>query len=199
MSDNNTPLNANQAQPGRARWSRGRRIGASVAASGVLLGTGIGLGVALTGGASAATSAATTSDSSASGQAARHCAAAAKKLAASGHPVAARRARALCKAERLRFVLTHGVHGQVTYKDKSGFATVAFERGTVESVSSSAVTVEAADGTTWTWDIVAKTVVRQSGHTVAEHTLAQGDKVLVAGQVVSGAYDARLIRIRAAS
>ena len=139
------------------------------------------------------------SDPAASGPAARHCVQVVRELAASGHPLAAHRARALCETALLRLVLSHGIHGQVTYKAKSGFATIAFERGTVESATSSVVTVEAADGTTWAWDIVTKTIVRQAGHTVPEDTLAKGDEVLVVGQVVSGVYDARLIRIRPAS
>lgn len=181
-----------------ARAGRGRRIGACIAASAVLLGTGIGIGVAVTGGASAATSA-SAPNPSATGQAARHCAEVARELAASGHPVAAQRARALCETALLRLILARGIHGQVTYTARSGFATLAFERGIVESATSSAVTVQAADGTSWTWDVVPGTVVRQAGHIVPEGTLANGDNVLVVGQVVSGVYDARLIRIRTAS
>ncbi|HXW47337.1 MAG TPA: hypothetical protein VEL03_21260 [Streptosporangiaceae bacterium] len=159
--------------------------------------------MASTGGASAATGSDTgTSASSttmASATAARPCVQIANELRATGHPVAARRVRAICRARALGFILARGIHGEVTYKAKSGFATVAFERGTVESASPSAVTVQAADGTTWTWDIVGNTVVRESGHKVAEDTLAQGDTVLVVGKIVDGAYDARLIRIRATS
>jgi hypothetical protein len=203
MNDKNSEPRNDAGGSRSARPGRARRIGISVAAATVLMGTGIGIGVASTGGASAATGSdtgnSTSSTTSASGTAARPCVQIAKELRSTGHPVAARRARALCRARVLRLILARGVHGEVTYKAKAGFATVAFERGTVESASSSAVTVQAADGTTWTWDVVSNTVVRQSGQVVAENTLAQGDKVLVVGKVVSGAYDARLIRIRSAS
>jgi hypothetical protein len=71
-----------------------------------------------------------------------------------------------------------------------------FERGTVQSDTGSVITVTAADGTTWTWDITSSTVVRQNGSTASVGT---GDQVFVAGALVSGANDARLIRISSTS
>ena len=199
MDDSISEHGGDQGETGSARARRARRIGASIAASAVLLGTGIGVGVALTGGASAATGASAASADSAANPAASHCAQVVRQLADSGHPLAARRARVVCKAALLRLILSRGIHGQVTYRAETGFATIAFERGIVASASPSAVTVQAADGTVWIWDVVGNTVVRQAGQTVPEDTLAKGDQVLVVGQVVSGVYDARLIRIRAAS
>jgi hypothetical protein len=120
-------------------------------------------------------------------------------LRASGHPAAAIRLRALCTEPLLRLALVGGEHGQVTFKGKtSSPKTIAFERGTVESATGSAVTVKAPDGTTWTWGLTASTTVRAAGRDTAQAKLAAGDRVFVGGPVVSGARDARLIRIGAA-
>jgi hypothetical protein len=180
---------------GRTRWSRSRRIAALTGAGAALMGSGVGIGIALTGGASAATSAARP----AAGHAATRCARVAARLHAHGHPGAAAKAGAFCHSPALRLALRGGIHGEITYKGKDGFRTLVFERGTVESSAGQVLTVKAADGTTWTWHLVASSVVRESGAKVAASKLAAGEQVLVAGQQVSGANDARLIRIRPAS
>jgi hypothetical protein len=99
----------------------------------------------------------------------------------------------------LRLAFARGIHGQITYRAKNGFRTLAFEQGTLESVSGSTLTVRAADGTTWTWHLVANSAITERGAKVAASKLAKGDQVLVAGPVVSSANDARLVRIRPAS
>lgn len=149
------------------------------------MGGGIGIGVALTGGASAATG-----SSAASTPHARHACA----RASTSMPKAQARARCARRLPRLR--LLGGIHGQVTFKAKSGFRTFAFERGSVQSVSGSTMTVRAADGTTWTWHLVKGSVVRQAGSKVAAGKLSAGEQVLVAGPVVNGANDVKLVRIR---
>ena len=89
-----------------------------------------------------------------------------------------------------------GVHGEFTFQNKTGFHTLAFERGTIQSVSGSAVVVRAKDGTTWIWLIVSDTVVRQNGSKTTAGALAAGQTVFAGGPVVSGVKDARLIVIR---
>ena len=105
-------------------------------------------------------------------------------------------------AGRVRWALGRlrrfGVDGQLTYHNKKGFHTVAFERGTIQSVSGSDVVVKAADGTTWTWAIVSDTVVRKAGSKTTTSALSAGEAVFAGGPVVNGAKDARLIVIRAA-
>ena len=59
--------------------------------------------------------------------------------------------------------------------------------------------VRSADNTTWTWDLVSTTVVRENGKRVAANALADGEQVFAGGPVVSGTNDARLIVIRPAS
>lgn len=182
---------------------RGRFIAAAAAAV-VLLGGGTALGVAMTGGAVASTgtnSAATTS-SSTSATAAGHpgaCARVAASLFLSGHTKAAVYLREACRSRLLRLALVGGLHGQITFKAKDGTTTLAFERGSVSAVTDSSVTVVSPDGTTETWEILSTTVTREAGQKVAAGTIAVGDQVLVAGPVVSGSYDARLIRIRTGS
>lgn len=80
------------------------------------------------------------------------------------HPRAEHRLRASChrRIARLR-LLARSLHGQVTYESPAGPRTLAFERGTVDSVRGGAVTVTSADGTTWTWHLTGRTVIRQDG------------------------------------
>jgi hypothetical protein len=129
----------------------------------------------------------------------RPCAARSAKLKAAGHPFAARYALRLCRHKLARVRLLGGLHGQFTFKSKSGYKTLAYERGVIASISGNDVTVRAADGTTWTWVLVSNTVVRHGGQKVANSELAEGQQVFAGGPVVSGVYDARLIVIRPAA
>jgi hypothetical protein len=152
-------------------------------------------------------------------KAAAACARAARRLRATRHPVAAHRVRAVCRRrlERVR-LLVRGIHGQFTFQTKKGAKTLAFERGTVEAVTASTVTVRAADGVTWTWHLVSNTVVRQintqqsgtqsggkqsggkqGSAKVGVSRLADGQRVFVGGPLVGGADNARLIVIRPAA
>jgi hypothetical protein len=173
------------------RPARTRRIVGAAAAGTILMGGGVAIGVALTGGASAAAAPA------APATRAHKCARLESRAARNAHPAAARAIRGFCHGP-LRRALAAGLHGQITYKDLSGFRTLAFERGTVETVSGSTLTVRAADGTTWTWHLVANSVIAEKGQQVAAGKLAKGEQVLVAGPVVNSANDARLVRIRPA-
>jgi hypothetical protein len=135
------------------------------------------------------------------------CAAALKAARAArkaGHPAVARAARAAagprCRGLRHRVVrvaLLRGIDGQFTFRGKGGTVrTLAFERGVVQSVSGSDVVVRAADGTTWTWDLVSSTVVRENGSRTSPSALATGEPVWVGGPVLSGVKDARLVVIK---
>ena len=89
-----------------------------------------------------------------------------------------------------------GVDGTATFHNKTGFHTLSFERGIIQSVSGSDVVIKAADGTTWTWHVVSDTVVRKNGAKATTSALSAGETVFAGGPVVSGARDARLIVIR---
>jgi hypothetical protein len=142
-----------------------------------------------------------TSSSAAGGSAAHPCAAARAAARAdrrAGKLQAARLAIAGCRGFRYRLfraALLRGIDGQVTVRTVHGLRTLAFERGTVQSASGSALVVRATDGTTWTWDLVSSTVVREHGAKAQRSALATGQSVWAGGPVASGAKDARLIVI----
>ncbi len=89
-----------------------------------------------------------------------------------------------------------GIDGQFTFETKTGTRTLAFERGTIQSVAGEDVVVRAKDGTTWNWTLVGDSVVREDGTKSTSSALSAGQLVFVAGPVVSGSHDARLIVIR---
>ncbi len=190
---------------GRWRWSgRTKRVATSIAAGAVLLGSGAGIGVALTGGASASTGGASAGTPSASTSAAAHSAAARcakleQQLRGNGHPTAANRLLAFCTNPLVRLALVGGEHGEVTFQTKSGAKTAAFERGTIQAVSSSGITVAAPDGTTWIWTFTSNMRVQDAGQQVTTAKLSNGQQVLVIGQALGTAHNVRLIRIRNAS
>ena len=196
-------------QQRRPRWSdRTRRIVTTGAISAVLLGSGTAIGVALTGGASAAvspTSSLTTvaspspSPGTTSGTKASRCASIVNQALNSNHDRLARALHAFCTRPLVRLALVGGEHGQVTFGGKDGARTVAFERGTVKSDTGSAITVSAADGTTWTWDITSSTVIVQAGSKASASAISTGEQVFVGGTVTNGTNDALLIRIAKSS
>ena len=89
-----------------------------------------------------------------------------------------------------------GIDGQFTFETKTGPKTLAFERGTIQSVSGQDVVVRAKDGTTWNWTLVGDSVVRQDGSKTTSSALSAGQLVFVGGPVVRGTHDARLIVVR---
>jgi hypothetical protein len=107
---------------------------------------------------------------------------------------------ARCRLARRRvfaFFLLRGVDGQFTIQTKQGIKTLAYERGVIGSVTAGkSVTVKASDGTTWTWDLVAATVIRDRQGKVSQSALTSGTPVWVGGPVVQGTKDARLIVVR---
>ena len=92
-----------------------------------------------------------------------------------------------------------GMYGQFTDETKQGARTLAFERGTIASVTGGDVVVRAHDGTTWVWDLTGTSVVRDDGKRTTESALAAGQQVFAGGPVTGGTRDARLIVIRKAS
>jgi hypothetical protein len=84
-----------------------------------------------------------------------------------------------------------GYYGSLTFRG----GTLAFERGTIQSVNHDDVVVRAPDGTTMTWRLVGDTVVRDHGK-ASTSVLSDGQLVFVGGRAVNGARDARLIVVR---
>ena len=181
------------ADPSSNRSRRKRRVrwGVGMTLAGFLAGGGIAL-AAVSGGFGGGTAAASSASTATNLQAAELNSALSTAAGTPSTPPA--RVRwALGRLRRLG-----GVDGEFTFHNKTGFHTLAFERGTVQSVSGSTVVIKAADGTTWTWQIVSDTVVRKNGAKTTTSALSAGETVFAGGPVVSGAKDARLIVIRAA-
>ena len=133
----------------------------------------------------------------------RKARAAFRAAVAAGRPGVARATRlalARCHGIRrrlFRVFLLRGIDGQYTFRTRQGTVrTLAFERGVIESVSGSDIVVRAVDGTTWSWNLVSNTVVREHGAKTSTSALASGEPVWLGGPVVSGAKDARLVVIR---
>ena len=158
-------------------------------------------------GASAAGGPAAGTGATVTAPAVRRCAQLAKTARAArrtGHPRlsgAARAATARCRFIRrriARFFLLRGVDGQFSFRTKAGTVrTIAYVRGVIESVNNgTSIVVQAADGSSWAWQLVSTTVVRDSGGKISQSTLAVGEPVWVGGPVVSGVKDARLIFVR---
>jgi hypothetical protein len=197
------------SQPQQPRHGRAVSWGAGLALAALLAGGGFAA-AELTGGSSAVSSGPTgeaatlnTMLSSASAgtlmtaSTATPCLNRAAKLRAAGHPFAAKAVLRLCRHPLLRLRLLGGEYGQFTFSAKTGSRTIAFERGVIESVSSSDVVVRAKDGTTWTWVLESNTVTRQGGQRSSTSALSDGEHVFAGGPVASGGYDARVIVIMA--
>jgi hypothetical protein len=180
--------------PAPDRKKRLLRWGAGLTLAGFLAGGGMAW--AATSGGPAAGAAATTSAAGAptSGQAAVLNSALSTAGSTSAKVPAARIRWALGRLRRLG-----GVDGEFTFHNKTGFHTLAFERGTIQSASGGNIVVKASDGTVWTWEIVSDTVVRQGGKKTTTSALSPGETVFAGGPIVSGAKDARLIVIRKAA
>ncbi|HYA50012.1 MAG TPA: hypothetical protein VEG33_02455 [Streptosporangiaceae bacterium] len=168
-------------------------------------------GAAVTTSAAGATSAggppATGTGAAATAPAVRRCAQLARAARAArlaGHPRLSRTARAAtarCRFIRrriVRFFLLRGIDGQFSFRTKAGTVrTIAYVRGVIQSVSNgTSIVVQAADGSTWTWQLVSTTVVRDTTGKISASTLAVGEPVWVGGPVASGVKDARLIFAR---
>jgi hypothetical protein len=176
------------APPGggrRRRWTAGLLIAAVAAGGGAFA-------VAEATGSPAASATTPLSAAPAAQDAAAQDAAVQSVLSAavSGHGKLARLAR-------LRGI--GGLYGQLTYETKQGPVTVAYERGTITSVTAGDVVVRAQDGTTQTWDLSSSSVVRDHGKRSAASSRAAGELVFAGGPVTSGTRNAALIVIRKAA
>ena len=181
------PQPANRAGAGKA--GRGRLIAGAAAAAVLVGGASFGAVTMLTGPSAAAATGPT-------GQAAvlNTALTTANSPAAPAGGKATQRRHLRDALARLRRL--GGIDGQFTFQTKAGPKTLAFERGTIASISGSAVVIRAKDGTTWSWTLVSDSVVRENGAKTTTGALSAGDPVFVGGPVVSGARDARLVVIR---
>jgi len=177
---------------GPHRKQRMLRWGVGVTLAGFLAGGGIAWAASSSGSPAVSGTAATTGATALSGNAA--VLNSALNTEASTTATLPRLRWALARLRRLG-----GVDGEFTFHNKTGYHTLAFERGTITSLNGNDVVVRAPDGTTSTWLIVSDTVVRRGGAKTTTGALATGQTVFAGGPVVNGARDARVIVIRPAT
>jgi len=181
---------------GPSRKQRMLRWGVGVTLAGFLVGGGIAWAATSSGSPAAGTSG-TAATTGAAGTALTGNAAvlnSAINTEASATATLPRLRRALARLRRLG-----GVDGEFTFHNKTGYHTLAFERGTITSLSGNNVVVRAPNGDTYTWLIVSDTVVRHNGTKANTGALATGQTVFVGGPVAGSAKDARVIVIRSAT
>ena len=150
----------------RTRWFRW----AAGLTAGFLVGGGITMAVVSGGTTASASPAGSPASSTVSGAAAAQLNTALTDAAGTS---AVPRARVRWALGRIRHL--GGVEGNVTFRNKKGFHTLSFERGTIQSVTGSDVVIKSPDGTTWTWKIVSDTVVRKNGAKTTTSALSAGE------------------------
>jgi hypothetical protein len=168
-------------------WAIGITVALLLAAGGAVAGSALG-------GSSGSSPEAATLNAALSGNGTTTASTPANTRASTRASTRAAKARARAGAiARLRRL--GGMYGEAAFRGKDGVTrTLAYERGVVTSAGGDLV-VKAANGTTWTWHYTGSTVVRKGGAKVSRSDLASGERVLLAGPVVSGARDARLVFI----
>jgi hypothetical protein len=176
-------------RPG-AGWSRGKRAAALLAVCAAVGGGAFAVTEAVTGSPGAA-STALTSQAATTGSQAGTSASLTGQAAALRSVLTTTGIRRLARLRRLG-----GMYGQYTFETKTGPRTLAFERGTIASITGDDVVVRAADGTTMTWVLTGTSVVRQNGTKESGTALAAGQTVFAGGTLTSGTRDARLVVIR---
>ncbi|MGH3167234.1 MAG: hypothetical protein ACRDN0_15260 [Trebonia sp.] len=203
MADMYASGGANGDPRRRRSISRRAQVATAIAGCAVIAGGAFAVTEAVSGGHSApATATATAAASGPTGQAAvlsdaLSSAASTPSTSSPTSGTAAQRAQKLHARHLLALIRgLGGQYGQFTYGTKTGPRTLAFERGSVVSISGDDVTVRAKDGTTWTWVDGSKSVVRESGKRVESTSLATGQSVFVGGVIAGTTRDAKLLVIR---
>jgi len=178
------------------RWAAGITAAVLLGAGGALAGLELGGGSSTPANASQAV--ALNSALSSTGSSASACASASGSTSSgstsSSSTSGGKSGKRHCRRLQLRRI--KGMYGQIAFNTKGGTETLAFERGEVLSSSGGHLVVRAKNGTTWTWNIVSNSAIRESGKAAASSALSYRTQVFVGGQVVGGTRDARLIAIR---
>lgn len=191
---------ANGGPQRRQSFSRRAQVATAILGCAVIAGGAFAVTEAVSGGHPA--SSATTTASGPTGQAAvLNTALSSAPLPTSASSATAGPAAQRTERLRARHLLAlirrlGGQYGEFTYGTKTGPRTLAFERGTVLSVAGDDITVRAKDGTTWTWVVVSRSVVRQNGERTESSALGSGESVFVGGVVAGTTRDADLVVIR---
>lgn len=96
----------------------------------------------------------------------------------------------------LRRIMVHRrnvEHGEFTVRTKDGDRTVAVQRGTVQSVNGSTLTVKSTDGFTQTWTLASDARIRNGGSKADASAIKVGATVGVGGRKDGSGYVARLV------
>ena len=78
-----------------------------------------------------------------------------------------------------RALMKRALHGEVTLGGKKKTRVIDFQRGTVQQVSATSITVKSTDGFTATYVVTSDTRVRQAGELGKLSDITTGDKVRV--------------------
>jgi hypothetical protein len=184
---------------GSGGWSRGKRAAALLAVCAVVGGGAFAVTDALTSAPATAQAGNTQAGNTQDGNTQSGTIQAGTSASVTGQAAALRDVLSSTGIRRLaRLRLLGGMYGQYTFQTASGPRTLAFERGTIASVTGGDLLVRAADGVTWTWALTGTSVIREDGTKQAQSALRQGQTVFAGGPVVSGTRDARLIVVRTA-
>jgi len=92
-----------------------------------------------------------------------------------------------------RALLKRALHGEVTVGGKKQTRVLAFQRGTIEKVSATSITVKSTDGFTATYVVNADTKVRKDGEAVKTTDLGSGDTVRVVARKDGQTSTARVV------
>ena len=174
---------------------RGHRARLLAGAAGILLvgtlGAGVTMAVNGTAGTTAGSAAATTTSRPA-GSTSVFTAATTATTPAATTPVRRPTLRAL-----VNVLLRRSFSGDVTFRTKTGFETLHYERGTVTAVGASSLTVQTPDGVSTTFTVTSSTHIRYGGAAAQLSQLISGDRAVVFGASTTGAagpFTASLVR-----
>lgn len=94
----------------------------------------------------------------------------------------------------LRAIVGRTDRAQIDVTTATGEQTILYVRGTIASVSSTAITVTLRDGTSQAYAIDASTRIRAQGKQIGVTNLSSGETALVLGLKAGDTYAARIIR-----
>jgi hypothetical protein len=96
---------------------------------------------------------------------------------------------------RPRALMAKALHGEVTLAGE-GHRVVVFQRGPIEKVSGTSLTVKSADGYTATYAVSDDTIVREKAGKITVADLSAGDRVLVVATKDGSTLKAVKIRVK---
>jgi Domain of unknown function (DUF5666) len=96
---------------------------------------------------------------------------------------------------RPRALVARALHGEVTLAGE-GHRVVVFQRGPIDKVSDTSLTVKSADGYTATYVVSDETVVREKAGKITVADLEAGDRVLVVATKDGSTLTAVRIRVK---